>query len=143
MKRIIFLSATLFLYTRGYAQESKTKVSVEVSQVKTKKGELFIAFFKPGSKFPEQDGRYEGKVVALGDKETILVDFEILPGEYAVAIFQDLNKNKKLDRNAIGIPKEPFGFSNNVKPKFSSPKFEECKFLIGTEPIKLKIDLLN
>ncbi|MDD4150859.1 MAG: DUF2141 domain-containing protein, partial [Bacteroidales bacterium] len=28
----------------------------------------------------------------------------------------------------LGIPKEPFAFSNNVEPKLSKPTFEECKF---------------
>ncbi|MGP1565620.1 MAG: DUF2141 domain-containing protein [Treponema sp.] len=33
-------------------------------------------------------------------------------GEYAFCVYQDVNKDRKLNTNAIGIPKEPFGFSN-------------------------------
>ena len=33
-----------------------------------------------------------------------------------------------MNRKFIGIPKEPYGFSNNVRPKLSKPTFEACKF---------------
>ncbi len=36
-------------------------------------------------------------------------------GEYAVAVIQDLNENEKLDKNFLGIPKEPYGFSGKWK----------------------------
>lgn len=43
-------------------------------------------------------------------------------------LYHDKNADGELNRNFLGIPKEPFAFSNNVKPKFSKPVFEECKF---------------
>lgn len=36
---------------------------------------------------------------------------------YAIMVFIDENKNGILDRNFLGIPKEPVGFSNNYSPK--------------------------
>ena len=41
-------------------------------------------------------------------------------GDYAVAIIQDLNENEKLDKNFLGIPKEPYGFSGKWKSGGSS-----------------------
>ena len=38
----------------------------------------------------------------------------VKPGNYAIAVFHDLNGNGKLDRNLIGLPSEPYGFSNDV-----------------------------
>ena len=35
-----------------------------------------------------------------------------------------------MNRKFIGIPKEPYAFSNNIRPKLSKPTFEECKFLL-------------
>ena len=34
----------------------------------------------------------------------------------------------KLNTNALGIPREGYGFSRNIRPKFSAPKFEEAAF---------------
>ena len=49
----------------------------------------------------------------------------ISPGKYAIQFFHDENENQKMDFNLIGIPKEKFGSSNNVKPVLGPPKFEK------------------
>ena len=52
----------------------------------------------------------------------------IYPGTYAIQFYHDENQNGKLDLNLIGIPKESYGSSNNVKPIFGPPKFEKMLF---------------
>ena len=52
----------------------------------------------------------------------------ISPGKYAIQFFHDENENQKMDFNLIGIPKEKFGSSNDVKPIFGPPKFEKMLF---------------
>ena len=34
----------------------------------------------------------------------------------------------EMDTNFVGIPKKPFGFSNNVMGKMSLPKWKDAKF---------------
>ena len=52
----------------------------------------------------------------------------ISPGKYAIQFFHDENENQKLDLNLIGIPKESYGSSNDVKPVLGPPKFEKMLF---------------
>jgi uncharacterized protein (DUF2141 family) len=52
----------------------------------------------------------------------------ISPGKYAIQFFHDENENQKMDFSLIGIPKEKFGSSNNVKPILAPPKFEKMLF---------------
>ena len=52
----------------------------------------------------------------------------ISPGKYAIQFFHDENENQKMDFSLIGIPKEKFGSSNNVKPILGLPKFEKMLF---------------
>ena len=52
----------------------------------------------------------------------------IYPGKYAIQFFHDENENQKMDFSLIGIPKEKFGSSNNVKPILGPPKFEKMLF---------------
>ena len=62
-------------------------------------------------------------------------------GKYAIALFIDKNKNNKIDKNFLGIPKEQFGFSNNAMGKLSAPSFEEAMFEVKgntIQNIKLK-----
>lgn len=49
-------------------------------------------------------------------------------GRYAVSAFHDQNSNKKIDRAFTGMPKEPYGFSNNVRGSFGPPDLEDQLF---------------
>lgn len=60
-------------------------------------------------------------------------DFNLPAGTYAIAIYQDLNNNRKLDKGLLGIPNEPYGFSNSYRPSFGSPDFDACKLLIKND----------
>ncbi len=54
--------------------------------------------------------------------------FHLPYGWYAVSVVHDHNNNGKLDKNFLGLPKEPYGFSNNPsalgKPSFQAVKFK-------------------
>jgi len=61
-----------------------------------------------------KDGQMVRGQVAPVLAEDQVVEFTGLPsGDYAVAIYQDLNTNMRLDRFLGLIPREPYGFSNN------------------------------
>jgi uncharacterized protein (DUF2141 family) len=53
-------------------------------------------------------------------------------GKYAISVYQDINKNNKLDKNFFGAPTELFGFSNNPKVKFSAPDLASKLVTINT-----------
>ncbi|MGI4887090.1 MAG: DUF2141 domain-containing protein [Janthinobacterium lividum] len=72
----------------------------------------------------------------------ISVPVALAKGEWAVALTQDVNNNDKLDKNLLGIPTEPYAFSNNVRPKLSAPNFEECKFLADADGKVVTIKLM-
>jgi len=61
-------------------------------------------------------------------------------GTYAVSMLDDENSNLEMD-NFMGMPKEGFGFSNNVKVKMSAPKFEACAFEIDEPDKKIVIQV--
>lgn len=63
------------------------------------------------------------------EKQELTVELQELEfKEYAVAIFHDINDNGKLDTNLLGIPTEPYAFSNNPGVKWRSPNYEEARF---------------
>lgn len=66
---------------------------------------------------------------------------DLTPGEYAFVAYYDANGDGKLNRNIVGAPKEPFGFSNGVRPKLSKPKFDEAKVVVNEgSVVKLTIE---
>ena len=85
--------------------------------------------------FPE--GKHPYNAVVSADKEEVMVVIaNVPPGQYPIAIFQDLNMNEKLDRNLFTKPKEPYGFSGAWKSGKASYEqalvdMEEVGFLVA------------
>jgi uncharacterized protein (DUF2141 family) len=55
--------------------------------------------------------------------------FDLPEGQYSVRIFHDENNNRKMDTNFMGLPKEGWAMSNNVKANFGPPSFEKSVFV--------------
>lgn len=126
----LLLILSLFLTDdSGASSPKKTSLKIEIQNIKTVKGSVFIALFKAGSEFPTGKPTEGKKVDATG--QSVQTTFSVEPGEYAVAVFHDENGNGKMDKGMFGIPKEPYGFSNNFRPKMSAPKFSDCQFTVG------------
>ena len=71
-----------------------------------------------------------------------IVKLDIPFGSYVVSGFQDFDGNGVISGNFIGIPKEPFGFSNNAKGKFGPPKWDDAVFIFNeiNQEIILKLE---
>jgi MipA family protein len=62
-------------------------------------------------------------------------------GRYALATYADADDNGAMNRNFIGIPSEPLGFSNRYWPK-GPPTFDLASFTVdGTSPRAVDITL--
>lgn len=109
------------------------KLSIHISGISKIKGSLFIAVFRATDDFPVFGKQFKGIVKEVEGKSQNY-NFDNLPeGEYALAIFQDENRNKILDKNLLGIPTEIYGFSNNARRTFSAPSFQEAKFKLNKD----------
>jgi uncharacterized protein (DUF2141 family) len=126
----------------GQQDVSTKKLSVKISNIQNKGKTLYVGIYRAGDEFPEFNRFWKNTKVTTTSNE-MTVEFEVPYGEYAVAVSHDLNGNEKLDKNFVGYPKEPFGFSNNFKPKFSSPKFSDCKFSFTQQSNSLTIKLID
>lgn len=105
-------------------------VTVVISALASTQSVVKLNFYNAPEKFLK-DGQMAIRMVVRPEGKSVLkLPVELAPGEWAVAVSQDLNNNDKLDKNFLGIPTEPFAFSNNVKPRLSAPSFKECKFTV-------------
>ncbi len=52
------------------------------------------------------------------------------PGDYSFAVYHDENGNGQLDKNRVGWPKEPFGFSNNRRIRLGPPSWKATKLSV-------------
>ena len=103
----------------------QTKLQVTVKNIKGHKGgDIIVGIFDSHETFLKKP--IDGKMAKpSGDSVTVVFE-NLKPGKYAVSVFHDANKNKDLDKNKLGIPKEGFGFSNNVLGAMGPPAFERA-----------------
>lgn len=121
--------------------KSQTAVlTIKISGFEVQQGTVQIGLYNNSSDFPKENREF----ISLG----LIVDSSILVhaipglphGDYSIAIYHDINDDGKCNRNWIGIPTEPFGFSNNVRVRFSAPSFEKTKFILQ-EDTEISINL--
>jgi len=62
-------------------------------------------------------------------------------GEYAVAAFHDTNGNGELDRNFFGMPKEPYGFSNDARGVFGPASWQDARVRVNAPVTDITIEL--
>jgi uncharacterized protein (DUF2141 family) len=138
-----FIFLLMLASSLSFAQ-SKPEFNLKIQNIKTTKGTVRIAFYKKGADFPNDGGITYAKETKIGQTGEIDVKFNDIPlGEYAVAIFHDVNSNKKIDKNLFGVPTEPYGFTRNFKPKFSAPVFSDCNVVFSASSNSFTIKLLD
>ncbi|WP_198559795.1 DUF2141 domain-containing protein [Colwellia sp. 12G3] len=119
-------------------QAVAAELTINISDVNQGKGHVMVGLYSGSEAFSQGKASFGSRVKA--DKTQEQVVFKDLPaGEYAIKIYQDENSNQKLDFNFIGIPKEGYGFSNNVG-RFGSPNYQEAKFTVK-EKTEIQIEL--
>ena len=104
-------------------------LTIELETIRSARGKLMMSLFNSADGFPSthQKAMQIRQVPAQKGKMVVVFD-GVPPGTYAVAVFHDENGDGKLNSNAFGAPKEPWGASNNVRPMFSAPSFKEASF---------------
>lgn len=133
MRNLIFTSLFIFLGTVMVAsQENGTiNLTIEFNVTKYNKGSIYLALYNSADTYMK-DGYKSAKTKVIDGKATISFE-NIEKGTYAFSVFHDVNSNEKMDKNFMGIPKEPYGFSNNKKGKFGPPDFEKVKFELNQD----------
>jgi uncharacterized protein (DUF2141 family) len=121
MNKIIIL---MLLSFNSFAAD----LTIKVNNILKQDNFIRVAIYNNASDFP---GNYVNAIETVnvpvtGTTQTITIK-NLKPDTYAISLFHDTNDNEILDTNSIGIPREPFGFSNNPR-LFGPPKFHKCKF---------------
>ncbi|RPH43687.1 MAG: DUF2141 domain-containing protein [Burkholderiales bacterium] len=62
-------------------------------------------------------------------------------GRYAVSVGHDLNGNRRVDTNLVGMPTEQWGVSGNVRPTLRAPRFDEAVFRVAAGAGDVVIDI--
>lgn len=135
MKRSIPFLLLLVSLTQLNAQavDEEHSLTLDFTVTKHNKGDILVALYNSEGTHMK-DALKDGSVRVEDNKAQFVV--RGLPsGYYSFSYYHDVNSNNELDSNMLGIPKEPYGFSNNQKGKFGPPSYEESKIRIEKDMV--------
>ena len=132
----------LLLYSLLFPQITSEGIWLTLKNIDTTKGNIRIAVYGSQQAFEQQGETVYGTVITVitGPEETVQIP-QLDYGTYVIAVYHDVNNNGKLDKTLLGIPKEPYAFSNNPIVKWSPPTYTACSFEFQAEHLQLEIRL--
>lgn len=108
--------------------EPKHELQIRITGVEHASGSIMLAIYDPSREFLGED-IYLAHELELKVGEDHSFTTSLPAGRYAISVFHDVNGDKKLNTNLLGIPKEPYGFSI-TRGTFGPPSFEEASFKV-------------
>ncbi|HAD13852.1 MAG TPA: hypothetical protein DCF33_15605 [Saprospirales bacterium] len=118
------------------------ELSLELNNIQESKGSIYIAVYNKSDDFLNYDRIFVRKVVPVSQSGSMQVSLGALAqGSYAVSCYHDVNGNGKLDSDWMGIPSEPYCFSNNARPKFRAPRWSEAVFQYPASGLKMSLKM--
>jgi uncharacterized protein (DUF2141 family) len=124
----------------GVRSAASTKLSVQVTGVRSTKGEVALTVY------PNIKQRFlakGGKLARIRTKAQLVTNacFWVPQGTYAIAIYHDSNGDHDFNRTLVGLPAEGFGFSNNPETKVGLPPLSAVRFQVGPTERSIAIQM--
>ena len=114
-------------FTPTTAELRRGVMIVEFDHLKAKNGIVEVSLFNDDSKFLESGhASFKKRQKVVNGKVRVVFD-NIPYGDYAAVSYHDINENKAIDRNFVGIPKEPVAVSRLTEKRYSKPAFNDAK----------------
>lgn len=104
-------------------------------------GQVVVALFDTEKTWKAADGAVRSAKAPVG-ADPVTVRLDAPPGRYAVMAYHDLDGDGRLDTLPVGLPTEPYGFSNNARGTFGPPRWSAAAFTLtaagAAQPITLR-----
>lgn len=129
-------AAALALVATAVAAEADPSQSpvltLRVEHIEQAQGRLMIAVFSDSESWSGGEPAFTASA-AVESAEVELELGAVPAGDYAIKLYHDVDGDGELDTNLVGIPTEPFAFSNSAMGSFGPPAWEAAVFGVGEE----------
>ena len=141
---LVHAGGSVTVASATFAPAEVQEMTFCVTGLTAKTSSVYVAVFESQEGFPKSELSSQTTVVsATEDQVQFLLE---LPRNQpvAIAVFQDIDGNGTLSKNQIGIPTEPYGFSNNARGLLGPPSFSDAIFTISddrdsAQPIEIRV----
>ena len=128
----------LLFIVLGFQNYQPPILELEISGIKQVKGNVLVAVYNDADEFLGEQVIASSSITVTSTK--VFGELHLPFGAYAISVFHDTNEDGELN-TLFGIPKEPYGFSNNAKGRFGPPGFEKVLFDFNQDRQKMQIRL--
>lgn len=137
----IFLLLYLGVLTHFF-QAGKGEIKLIINDTKENTGVIRVLVFNQAEGFPEEPKKaFKALSIPVKNSSAQTTISGLPPGEYAVSVFHDEDADGIFKKNAVGLPIDSYGFSNNPTLFFGPPSFSKCKIKVSDKAILVEIIL--
>jgi len=109
-KKFVSLAFWALFYIGNIVAGNNITFTLDITGINVNEGKIYVKIYSNERDY-KKDIPYTSFILESVNKN-ISHSFDILEGEYLIALFQDTNNNGVLDTNFLNFPKEPVGLSN-------------------------------
>ncbi|MFK8017932.1 MAG: DUF2141 domain-containing protein [Gammaproteobacteria bacterium] len=125
--------------------EGDYTLTLQIKGITAPEGVIRAALYNDKSRWLDVTQSVRGRLHIVQSHSETLSFYGLPEGEYAVAVFQDINANNKMDKRWLLVPSEPFGFSipSTNTPARGRPNYEQAKFVLhGDTTIAIQLSTI-
>ena len=123
---------------------SEETLTITIADIRESEGRLMIqvANSEKGFEFSEDSAAPPPVAISqLAEAGEMTFEVTLPPGIYGARVLHDLNGNGEMDSNFVGMPKEPWAFSNNATGRLGPAKWQDAKFEIsGNTAVEIRLN---
>ncbi|MFT3669573.1 MAG: DUF2141 domain-containing protein [Pseudoxanthomonas sp.] len=122
------------------ATAQAAELTVVLHDVRAQTGLIKVALVDSQAGWDGQAAPVQATGAPPSGGQATFVFKDLKPGAYAVLITHDENGNGQLDTNAMGMPLEGYGFSNNPRV-MRKPTWDEARFDLAGAAANIDVSL--
>ena len=123
---------------------SAETLTITIADIRESEGRLMIqvANSEKGFEFSEDSAAPPPVAISqLAEAGEMTFEVTLPPGIYGARVLHDLNGTGEVDSNFVGMPKEPWAFSNNATGRLGPAKWQDAKFEIsGNTAVEIRLN---
>ena len=121
-------SLPLLLLLLAATELRAAELIVHIENVPEGGGTLLIQILDSEAAFDGQEAAVASLILPATAPGVAFTTTALPAGRYALRVMHDRNGNQELDSNVVGMPTEPWGFSNNASGNFGPPSWSDARF---------------
>jgi uncharacterized protein (DUF2141 family) len=116
-------------------------LALTYSGIETREGSIMVALYDSEQAF-DRGGAPVRVAMVPASADSVSLSIEgLAPGRYAIKSFHDIDGNGQMSMNPMGIPTEPFAFSNDARGNMGPARWADAAFEVnGTTTHRISIN---